>query len=88
MTTADDQEIERIARDVQAYLQNHPHAADTLEGVVKWWLTRQRYDRAEAQVSRALELLEQRGLVARATTTDGRPVFSSAETDEKKPRNS
>jgi len=87
VSTDDDQEIERIAHDVQAYLQNHPHAADTLEGVVKWWLTRQRYDQAEAQVSRALELLEQRGLIARATTTDGRPVFSSADTAGKNPRN-
>ncbi|MEJ2454148.1 MAG: hypothetical protein P8103_08340 [Candidatus Thiodiazotropha sp.] len=78
MSTADNDEVERIARDVQAYLERHPHAADTLEGVVKWWLMRQRYDQAEGLVGKALNMLEHDGLIAKATTSDGRTIYSSA----------
>ena len=78
MSTAYNDDGERIARDVQAYLESHPHAADTLEGVVKWWLMRQRYDQAEELVSKALALLEEEGRVVKASTADGRTIFSSA----------
>jgi hypothetical protein len=78
LSTADNDEVECIARDVQAYLERHPHAADTLEGVVKWWLMRQRYDQAEALVSKALNVLEDEGRIARVTTSDGRTIYSKA----------
>jgi hypothetical protein len=74
----DNGEVERIARDVREYLDAHPHAADTLEGVVKWWLMRQRYGRAEELVQMALELLQQEGKIVTAKTSDGRVIYSSA----------
>jgi hypothetical protein len=79
----DNDEVDRIAIAVREYLEAHPHAADTLEGVVKWWLVRQRYDQAEERVRKALALLTQEGYVLTAKTADGRDIFSSAGPDQK-----
>lgn len=54
---------ENVAQALLRYLQAHPDAADTLEGVVKWWLPRQRYLDAFECVEAALELLVQREMV-------------------------
>lgn len=54
---------ENVAQALLRYLQTHPDAADTLEGVVKWWLPRQRYLDAMERVEAALELLVQREMV-------------------------
>ena len=49
-----------IAKDIEAYLLNHPTAADTLVGVTQWWLTRQRYEQSFEKVTMALDLLVER----------------------------
>ena len=54
---------ENVAEAVMRYLRHQPDAADTLEGVVKWWLPRQRYLDTRERVEAALELLVQRELV-------------------------
>ena len=54
---------ENVAQALLRYLRTHPDAADTLEGVVKWWLPRQRYYDAMESVEAALELLVQRDVV-------------------------
>jgi hypothetical protein len=56
-----DSDVRRLADAIRQYLSEHPDAADTLEGVMNWWLLRQRYERAVAKVSQALELLVQQG---------------------------
>jgi hypothetical protein len=33
-----------VAAELLAYLSRHPNAADTLEGIMNWWLPRQRYE--------------------------------------------
>lgn len=42
------------AEAVLAYLREHPEAADTLEGIVEWWLPRQRYETARSRIRAAL----------------------------------
>lgn len=59
----EDSARENVAQALLRYLQAHPDAADTLEGVVKWWLPRQRYLDAMESVEAALELLVQREMV-------------------------
>ena len=49
-----DYEIQNVAREIESYLSMHPNAADTLEGVVKWWLIRQRFEESMNLVSKAL----------------------------------
>ncbi len=73
-----DDEIVTIAQEISDYLIGHANAADSLEGVVKWWLTRQRYEQAADKVQQALEYLVKEGVVKKAHTTRGRSVYLSA----------
>ena len=75
----DEQDIKRVAREIERYLQSHPAAADSLEGVAKWWLTLQRYNNALATVQEALEYLIADGRIAKVKNPDGAYIY-------KKPR--
>lgn len=70
-------QAEQVAEEILDYLREHPESADTLDGVVQWWLIRTRYLRGLRQVLGALDLLVERGLVARRTNADSRVVYSA-----------
>ena len=74
-------EIERIAEEIHLYLINHPNAADTLDGIARWWLTSQRYEEATTVVKKALENLIARGLVVQTTSAKDRDIYSKGETE-------
>ncbi|MEI2455302.1 hypothetical protein ABU614_17960 [Lysobacter firmicutimachus] len=46
---------------VLAYLAQHPDAADTLDGIVSWWLPQQRYETQRHRIEQALKQLIERG---------------------------
>ena len=69
---------EEVADLVARYLVAHPHASDTLDGIARWWLLRQRQNDARELVQAALDLLVERGVVERRTTVDGVTLFWSA----------
>jgi hypothetical protein len=50
-------EEREIARDILRYLEKHPEAKDTLEGIVQWWLSRERVERRLTKVERAVSFL-------------------------------
>ena len=52
-----------IAREILRYLEQHPSAADTLDGIAQWWLLRQWTERRLAEVERALSLLRSKELI-------------------------
>lgn len=79
MSSSEDAEIARIAQDVRRYLEAHPNAADTLDGIAQWWLVRQRYGHAKEQVQKALEQLKRERLVLTRTNADGRIIYRSAQ---------
>ena len=54
---------DEIDRAVFRYLEAHPSAADTLEGITEWWLERRRVVIAVEAVTTALERLIGQGLV-------------------------
>ncbi|NIR30220.1 MAG: hypothetical protein GWN84_13100 [Gammaproteobacteria bacterium] len=76
-----EREIALIAREIRNYLATHPDAVDSLEGVVKWWLTRQRYEESTAKVMRALDYLVQQRLISKRVLADGRMVYGLADQD-------
>jgi len=76
--TRPNDDIVKLAEEISNYLQAHPDATDTLEGVITWWLTRQRYMQATAEIQCALEYLESRGIVKKIRTPGGGTVYSSA----------
>ncbi len=74
-----DEEIDKvihIANDIETYLKQHPDAADTLDGIIKWWVSRIRIEESVGDISKALVLLELENIVAKTRTVDGRVIYS------------
>lgn len=65
-----------IERSVLAYLQSHPQAADTLRGIVNWWLPRQRYESDCLRIEHALKALVARGELCRAPLPGGEVLYA------------
>ena len=64
----------RIRGEVLDYLRQHPHAMDSLEGIVTWWLPRHEVRVGAELVARALETLEDEGVLERIGDAE-RPLF-------------
>jgi hypothetical protein len=58
-----DERVNNLADEIIDYLGKHPRAADTLDGIVSWWLPRQRFETAYELVNKALEHLVQSGML-------------------------
>ena len=54
---------EQLCSALCAYLAENPRAMDTLEGIASWWVARQQIRQDVHRVSRALAVLEARGVV-------------------------
>jgi hypothetical protein len=65
-----------IAHAIERYLASHPQAADSLEGIRRWWLMRQRYEESAQQVQAALEQLLREGVVVKRVLSDGQVLYT------------
>ena len=65
-----------VAATVLAYLQHHPDAADTLEGIVRWWLPQQRYETEKARIEQVLETLVGEGTLSRERLPGGALLYT------------
>jgi hypothetical protein len=70
-------EISEIAHAIERYLVKHPNAADSLEGIRRWWLMRQRYEESAQQVQEALEQLLRDGAISKRVLHDGRVLYTA-----------
>lgn len=66
-------EVEEL---VLAYLRRHPAAADTLDGIVRWWLPLQRFEVEREHVEAVLQALVHSGALRREVLPDGRELFA------------
>ena len=48
-------EIKKIADEIELYVHDNPNSADTLDGIMRWWLTGR--DPTRANVAAALDYL-------------------------------
>jgi Fe2+ or Zn2+ uptake regulation protein len=55
----------RLADAVMNYLNEHPDATDTLEGIAEWWILRQKVRVDFETLARALKRMTERGLLER-----------------------
>ena len=62
-------------REILDYLHAHPAAADTVAGIVDWWLPRQRWETATAAIQRALDDLVTRGVVDEVVSDVGTTLY-------------
>lgn len=65
----------RAAEAIGAYLARHPVAADTEQGIARWWLVPMGVDVPLADVRQALAELLQQGLVERIVLPDGSAIY-------------
>lgn len=68
---------DELAGHIAAYLEHHPQAADTVDGIAHWWVQRQRYRTAATQIQQALDRLQAQGVVSTTTSATGRLVYRS-----------
>ncbi len=81
----DDPTAERddaLCFELVSYLQEHPHAMDSLEGIAEWWLPRHHIRIGVERVSRALEWLAKRDIVERVPEGD-RMLYRLRSPDER-----
>jgi hypothetical protein len=71
-----DKNVTRIADEITRYLASRPAAADSLDGILQWWLPRQRYEDSKREVAAALALLEQQNIVRKTGLADGTVIYA------------
>jgi hypothetical protein len=71
------QDVLKIADEIAAYLDTHQDAADTLEGVIKWWMLRQRIEEASDKVQSAIEYLCEKGIVKEVVMAGGESIYTA-----------
>lgn len=71
-------EVAALAAQIRHYLEAHPAAADTLDGIVSWWLPYQRDCQTVENVERALDALAAAGVVEKLKRSDGHVIYRRA----------
>jgi Fe2+ or Zn2+ uptake regulation protein len=66
---------EKLAREILSYLREHPHSGDSVEGISRWWVMRQRISESIYAVRQVLEYLERAGLISERRMADGCSVY-------------
>jgi len=69
--------------EILLYLREHLNAGDTLEGIIEWWLPRQRYEQSKAQIQKTLDGLVAQGLIKRDCLIDGTVIYSSVVSEKR-----
>ncbi len=64
-----------IAREILAYLVDHPDAQDTMDGIVDWWLLERQILIQWRMVNDALKGLVEKGLVLKFPSADSKFHF-------------
>ena len=71
-------EVIRVASEIRRYLDDHPESADSIDGITRWWLPRQRIEESTLLVQQALDYLVSESLVERKASRDGDHLYFSA----------
>jgi hypothetical protein len=74
-----EQQVKLVAQQIRSYLKDHPQAADSLAGVVSWWLPAAQSLPKPDVVRSALELLQIQGVVCQRILPDGNVIYAAAQ---------
>jgi len=69
--------IETLANEISRYLHQHQFAADTVEGICHWWITKQRIAEEQKRVLAALDYLIEHRQLSRRKLPDGSLLYSA-----------
>lgn len=76
MPTFETERVRAIAGRLRDYLDAHPHAADTLDGIIGWWLPQPESSADPAEVQQALDYLVARHEMVRIQSADGHVLYA------------
>jgi hypothetical protein len=76
---AREDEIALVAEEIARYLAAQPRAADSIEGIRRWWLAPRIGERQGAVVQAALERLRMQGVATQRLLSDGTSVWSAVQ---------
>jgi hypothetical protein len=65
-----------IAHTIQRYVEANPDAADSAEGIRRWWLPAVLAEESPATVEEALDRLVAAGVISRRPLPDGRVLYA------------
>ena len=82
--TADPEKTWEVALKILRYLQEHPRAADTANGILEWWLLKQSISEEQNLVDQALKMLVEKNLILSTTAVDGRKHYCLNADDDTK----
>lgn len=71
-----DDRVFTIAEKISCYLENHPHAADSVEGITKCWIQDQHGEESILLVIQALDYLEKQKSIRKNITKSGITIYS------------
>ena len=71
----EEQEYSVILKNINDYLATRPNAADTIEGILHWWVQRRQFEVSLKLVHRALEHLVDQGVLSKTSMPGGTIVY-------------
>lgn len=71
-------DIDDLASRIQEYLCAHRYAADSAEGIAKWWFAERQTRPILGEVELALKELMKRGVVRETRNMDGIKIYERA----------
>lgn len=74
--------LKTIVDEIKSYLDSHPNAADTIEGIIKWWWLRTRYEKSREEVQRAVDILVKHGVMKKKVTAGGQVIYTNVNNNE------
>lgn len=72
------QQRDRLINAITLYLKAHPNAADSVEGIMQWWLPQQQNPVDIDDLQQALDYLVEARAVSRTALLDGRMLYTNA----------
>jgi Fe2+ or Zn2+ uptake regulation protein len=65
-------------REIVEYLRRHPEAADTVDGILDWWMPAQRNENARNEIQEALREFVEQGLIEEVVLGNGHRLYRLA----------
>ena len=71
--------VQDIATAIRCYIHAHPDAADSIDGIHRWWLVPALRDEAPQRVEAAVAQLVRERVLRQVVQEDGRVIYSSGQ---------
>jgi hypothetical protein len=78
MSAHEEDAVLSIAGAIRNYFATHPEAADSADGIQRWWLLPLLREEPLRLVEQALEQLVEEGVTQRVVLEDGRVIYASS----------